>query len=263
MSTIANEIVNDVRVTRSTVYYGRVLDEDGRIFGNYLFVKKGDLVKVVSIFNDEVVGRVIDVRKRFGLQNQGTTSVNPLITLLLEGGEEHLFDNSWVVEVLEKSGKSFSLKNIFADSGCVSQTRKFVQTSKKGILCGHLGMLATVFLAEMNICLEREIDLRKLQKLFEKQGQPGCVDSPHPGLFSVRKKSFGKWIRRNAERICLTVKAMNRQETLRATSDERDFSEGNYGPSLDDMYPEGDVFEDSQEQDDSETNPWDGSSFCY
>lgn len=176
---------------------------------------------------EEVTGKVVWVEKRYGLINDGTLQPAPLLTIVTKEGEEKVFDNSFVTAVIEKA-KGFRHTNIFQeflkeDPGL---SKRLSVASQKGVLCGTLQSLTIPFLAQMYISLERPIDDKKLAELFGKQ-KPGLVKYDF-GIYWVNKKAFGKWVRRNALRICATVVQLRTEETRSNKAFEDDYYDSLY-----------------------------------
>jgi hypothetical protein len=189
----------------------------------------------------EHIGRVIEIsyEQSYGLTSE-LKKQPPLVTILLADRTEQTFCASLITEV-EKAKVVIGIigkpKNIFAEGlkrdpqlqqRCsVSTTHRILSkgtvykvTICKGVLCGPLTELATLVLARMNTSLERYIDREKLYSLYKKQGMPGMVEEIHRGIYTVNKKAFKKWIKRNALAICYTVAQMRAMQTTIAIDSE-------------------------------------------
>jgi len=204
---------------------------------SFIRVGVGDLIEVcfkpLSTIKDIDCAKVIRVQRRYGLVDQGTRHLSPLVTVIdLNTKGERTFDNEYVVRVIERVKKTPAPRNIFTEG--VEEDSGFAfrlsVCSKKGVLCGPLHELAILFLSKINYPpLERGIDQLKLKKLFEKQ-MPGFLGFEQ-GCYTINKKAFGKWIRKNALKVCLTVA----QIRVRDTRFERDY-EDQYWKDVEDQY---------------------------
>jgi hypothetical protein len=181
---------------------------------DYIHVNVGD---VIGAYFDicgggGLVGRVIDVKKRYALINHGTTRQNPLVTVVIANGDIEHFDNSFVAVVFKRAEKRQNPRNIFRDSfGGPEMWNEVRILGRKSVIRGTLMELAVLFLAQMNISLEREIDTKKLKVLFDKQ-KPGVVYY-NGGFYWVNKKAFGRWVKKNATKICKNTKQLQAAST--------------------------------------------------
>lgn len=229
-----------------------------------LRVRKGDLVRVYfHHYSDEsqreVVGKVTEVTKRYGLINGGTTQQNPCISLLTAEGDEQYCDVSYVVEVLEKGQLGQCNKNVFAERWYPEGVELLSVKGKKSILCGSLLSLASFFLSKVTyIPLERPIDWQKLVELYEKQDAPGYIGRKGEGVYYVRAKAFGKWVKRNAERICMTVAQIRAEQTqLNIESEKEYWNQYKQDVRYQEMKEADDLLQPESEEQDLDQKSWD------
>ena len=187
----------------------------------YLYVSLGDLVEAELFASGvkrmrTVIGRVVLIENRHALVNldHAPMRLAPVLTVVTASGKEEFFCNSLVTEVFERGRGIYRPRNVFRQ-GIEINPRLItcLNTNEKGILCGPLCELAARFLAQISIPLERPIDEKKLRKLFLKHKRPGCVKICHGHIYYVKKKAFGKWVKRNALSILMTVSQLRAAET--------------------------------------------------
>ncbi|MGV8152024.1 MAG: hypothetical protein ACP5OG_03010 [Candidatus Nanoarchaeia archaeon] len=177
----------------------------------------------------DCIGRVRKIEPMWGLINNATTASAPIVTLSLTEDNERSFSASWVCEVVSRAKKAVIKRNpnIFYEDlkNDPSGAKRCNVKGKNNVLFGPLPELARLFLAKMQITLNHFVDAKKLGELYEKDNMPGCIGSPNSIFFYVKKKSFGKWVRKNALKICMTSNQMRAHYTSQNLSDEKEYWE--------------------------------------
>ena len=188
-----------------------------RYFGSSLHVGVGDTVLLGdprNIIGDYPKGEmtVIDVKRRYGAINDGTTKQYPLVALLdPETGKKHYFDNSYIVKVVSRGSGSKDLpKNIYRD--ILEEEQAFWRTTRKGTWSGRLEGLTRMALGYLPIELTRPIASARLKELYFKQCR-GLIGRDCLGGIVVHKKPFRRWVEQNVSRLIMTVAELERHET--------------------------------------------------
>lgn len=177
----------------------------------YIHVHPGDLVQVE--FDHGTKARVIQVRveevtERYG-KFGGGHKAKPLVSgINEETGKEEFFDNSYVTKVLERSSRVRLPYNRFAGY------QGGVQKVRRGVIRGSLTGLVATELGKLNRHLPLQLDDGKMREIFLKQ-RPGLLADREgfETIYTVRRKPFANWVRRNATKLCVTAAEMHRDAT--------------------------------------------------
>ena len=172
---------------------------------------------------------VVDVSRRFGAHNDGYDFSNPLVTVRYADGTERSFDNSYILEVLERTPQVPTLPYNYARENI---RQAAVVYPKRGLASGFFRDLVLTTLAKLPFYLPNELrETSSMLCLYELAGCPGDVtDAYKPDDFFVRsswrivrRKQFERWVKQNAYRFCFTSRELHAAATRSNMEFEADY----------------------------------------
>ena len=187
-----------------------------------LSVGVGDVVKVDFIDGEVLTAKILQVNKRFGFHNEGTTKTNDLAQIeVLEVEKPHPFlrsknlgDRSWIdvgyiKEIIERNPSKFSSQKYLENP----KHWQFVER-KKSTLIGNLSSLLNdlwiIYYGDPEV-----LDIKKALKLYHLQGNPGFIRKVIPPymIIEVRRKSFLKWFFQNRNKFLRKYSEIHAEQT--------------------------------------------------
>lgn len=203
-----------------------------------LYLAKGDVVKFYfDHCGETVVGKVINIEERLGLQNMGLTKYNPLVTYKVietDAKEESLefrkgkgvvgtidsCDQGYAIEVLQRTHSKIIdapyTPNLIALNE-VSITKSImsgcsIESLIRSVIQFYFGD-ETLFFS----------DMEKAIYLYRKQKYPGLIYGLKlDRVVSVRKKVFIHWVKQNRNKFLIKKKVLSRILTEEISAWEED-----------------------------------------
>ena len=219
---------------------------------NSVNVLVGDIVLVKLPFPKDSQRRkaiILKVERRYARLNQGSVRQQPLLEArFMDDNETKHFDQSFVLEVLQKSKKVQPVVNIYRRN-----TRPQFVTVCGSNWAGYLEDLVEFALSRLPYRIDRPVDVILLHTLYDRQ-QEGCLKRISTGSgyfgplrYTVNRHRFEKWVRKNYNRICKSTAQLVTEATHKQRAYENDY----WASVEDDMDRELDpdsAFEDRQTQ---------------
>jgi hypothetical protein len=138
--------------------------------------------------------------------------------------DEWACDISFITEIVSRNPISSRRPNIFRDDQLPFALQS-IERVRRGVFTGNLRDLATICLAKLHLALEHGIHPERLLTLWKKQCCPGRISTVWAGIFTIRMKTFQRWVKRNATRICATRRELDKleNEDYQRQCDEYDY----------------------------------------
>lgn len=158
--------------------------------------------------NREVIGLVMSVQRRYGHYGNFVRT-SPLLKVMTDGkGESKYFDQSYVVEVLDRyNGPKRPAENLFRQS----PPPWFMRPLKRGVWQGTLTGVTCHVLARLDVHITHSLDVDKLKKLFLKD-RPGLITNDF-GLVVVKAERFKRWVKKNYSKFLSTTAELDVEYT--------------------------------------------------